>query len=311
MAVSAAFGRDLELCFQRIERIVAQARARGAKLVVFPESTLGGYLYEPHVAGAPLPCSAPPALRRDGEEIARLVRIAGDVVVCAGYTEAAPGGPYTSAVCVNGDGVLGHHRKVHLPPAEVGVFRAGAGFAAFDTPLGRMGMLICYDKTFPESARALALDGAGLIASLAAWPICRVGPASWTRRDRQVAHFNLLDQTRALENQVVWVSANQVGRFGRLRFPGQAKVVDPGGRVLAHTGARAGTALARVEPWAAVARTRERISYLADRQPASYAAAPAFGTPPADVPALAPVPVAADVPALVPVPVAADVAAAG
>ncbi len=276
MAVSARFGRDLRLCMEQIERIVADARDRGAALVVLPESALGGYIYEPHVAGAPLPCAPPPALRRDGEEIAQVARLAGDVIVCVGYTEDAPGGPYSSAVCVNGDGVLGHHRKVHVPPAERGAFNAGAGFAAFDTPIGRIGMLVCYDKTFPEAARQLALDGAGLIASLAAWPVCRVDPAWWMRRDLQVHHFNLLDQARALENQVVWVSSNQVGRFGRLRFPGQAKVVDPRGRVLAKTGGRAGAALARVDAPSVVAAARDRLSYLDDRRPPAYADLPAL-----------------------------------
>jgi predicted amidohydrolase len=273
MAVSARFGRDLALCMEQVERIVVHARERGAALVVLPESALGGYLYEPHVEGAPAPCASPPALRRDGEELARVARLAGDVVVCIGYTEDAPGGPYSSAACVNGDGLLGHHRKVHLPPAERTVFGAGAGFDAFDTPMGRIGMLVCYDKTFPEAARQLALDGAGLIASLSAWPICRVDPASWTRRDVQVRHFNLLDQARALENQVVWVSANQVGRFGRLRFPGHAKVVDPRGRVLATTGGRAGAALARVDIPSVVAAARDRVSYLDDRRPLAYAPA--------------------------------------
>ena len=271
MAVAARFGRDVELCLAQVAKIVAGARERGASLVVLPESALGGYLYEPHVAGAPAPCAPPPALRRDGEELARLARLAGDVVVCAGYTEDAPGGPYSSAVCVSGDGVLGHHRKVHLPPGERGAFGAGSGFAAFDTPIGRIGMLLCYDKTFPEAARQLALDGAGLIASLSAWPVCRVDPATWTRRDLQVRHFNLLDQARALENQVVWVSSNQVGRFGRLRFAGQAKVVDPRGRVLARTGFRAGTALARVDAPGVVAAARGRLSYLDDRRPLAYA----------------------------------------
>jgi predicted amidohydrolase len=272
MAVSARFGRDLEVCIARVEAIVGQARDRGASLVVLPESTLGGYLYEPIVAGAPPPCGPPPALRRDGEELARVARIAGDVVVCIGYTEDAPGGPYASAACINGDGLLGHHRKVHVPPGERATFSAGSGFAAFDTPIGRIGMLVCYDKTFPEAARQLALDGAGLIASLSAWPVCRVDPAVLTRRDVQVRHFNLLDQARALENQVVWVSSNQVGRFGRLRFPGQAKVVDPRGRVLATTGARAGVALAHVDAPGVVAAARDRISYLDDRRPLAYEA---------------------------------------
>jgi N-carbamoylputrescine amidase len=271
MAVSARFGRDLRRCMDDVERIVGQARERGAALVVLPESALGGYLYEPHVAGAPVPCAPPPALRRDGDEIARLARIAGDVIVCVGYTEDAPGGPYSSAVCVSGDGILGHHRKVHLPAGERGTFGAGSEFAAFDTPIGRIGMLVCYDKIFPEAARRLALDGAGLIASLSAWPVCRVDPATWLRRDLQVRHFNLLDQARALENQVVWVSSNQVGRFGRLRFPGQAKVVDPRGRVLAKTGARAAAALARVDAPGVVAAARGRLSYLEDRCPRAYA----------------------------------------
>ncbi|CAN5571868.1 carbon-nitrogen hydrolase family protein [soil metagenome] len=275
MAVSAAFGRDLEACLSKIAGIVGEARERGATLVVLPESALGGYLYEPRIAGAPSPCGAPPALPRDGEMIGRLAQIAGDIVVCAGYTEQAPGGPYSSAVCVSGDGILGHHRKVHVPPAERSAFNAGDGFAAFDTPVGRIGMLICYDKLFPEAARQLALDGAGLIASLAAWPISRVNPASAVRRDRQVRHFNLLDQVRAIENQVVWVSSNQVGRYGRLRFPGQAKVVDPEGRVLARTGARAGTALARIDAPGLVAAARDRMAHLDDRRPAAYAALPA------------------------------------
>ena len=275
MAVSAAFGRDLESCLSKIAGIVGEARERGATLVVLPESALGGYLYEPRIAGAPLPCGTPPALPRDGETIGRLAQIAGDIVVCAGYTEEASGGPYSSAVCVSGDGILGHHRKVHVPPAERSAFNAGDGFAAFDTPVGRIGMLICYDKLFPEAARQLALDGAGLIASLAAWPISRVDPSSAMRRDRQVRHFNLLDQVRALENQVVWVSSNQVGRYGRLRFPGQAKVVDPEGRVLARTGARAGTAVARVDTPGLVAAARGRMSHLDDRRPVAYAAVPA------------------------------------
>ncbi len=270
MAVSAGFGRDLDRCLAQIAGIVGHARERGAALVVLPEAALGGYVYEPQVAGAPAPCGTPPALARDGEIIDRLARIAGDVVVCAGYTEAAPGGPYNSAVCVSGDGILGHHRKVHLPPGERGTYSAGDGFAAFDTPLGRIGMLICYDKLFPEAARELALGGAGLIASLSAWPQCRVHPSSRTRSDRQVRHFNLLDQTRALENQVVWVSSNQVGRFGRLRFPGQAKVVDPDGRVLARTGARAGTAFARIDAPGVVAAFRAELSHLDDRRPGAY-----------------------------------------
>lgn len=271
-AVAAPFVRGIDACVERIEQTIGQARARGATLIVFPETALGGYIYERRPADPVLPAVPPPALPSHSEVFARLSRAAGPAVACIGYTEAAFAGPFSSAVCLSGDGILGHHRKVHLPPGELGVFRPGTEFAAFETPVGRLGMLICYDKVFPEAARTLALDGAEIVACLSAWPVCRVRPARRTPDDRQVRQFNLLDQARALENQVVWVSANHSGRFGRLDFPGQSKVVDPEGRVLATTGDRAGIALARIDPRAAVSAARANLSHLGDRLPAAYAA---------------------------------------
>jgi nitrilase len=267
-AVSGCFPLDIDLSLKRIERTIRDARARGANLIVFPEAALGGY-----------PCEttgvAPAMLTRDSEVFHRLASVAGPAVVCLGYTEAAPGGPFASAICLSADGVLGHHRKVHVPPAERDMIRPGDGFAAFDTPLGRLGMLICYDKVFPEAARGLALDGAEIIASMAAWPVCRLRPAPVVRRDRQVLHFNALDVARAVENQVVWVSANHYGSLGGLRFPGQAKVVDPDGCVLASTGARAGLAIARVDFRAAVRRVRDELFHLGDRVAGAYGMTPA------------------------------------
>ena len=278
-AVAGRFGRDLGVCLHQVERALKRARSRGADLVVFPESALGGYLFETRFPALRPAVGPPPTLDLQGEEIERLVRLAGPTVVCVGYTEAASDGLYSSAVCLSGDGVLGHHRKVHLPPGERGHFSPGEGFSAFDTPVGRMGMLICYDKVFPEAARSLALEDAGIIASLAAWPTSRTEPASWTRRDREVRHFNLLDQARALENQVVWVSSNQSGQLGRLRFPGYAKVVDPDGRVLSSTGSRAGMALARVDAPSAIDAARGKFSHLADRRPLAYEGVLSSGLP--------------------------------
>jgi N-carbamoylputrescine amidase len=269
-AVSAPFGRHLEGCLRHIERIVEQGRRAGAELIVFPEAALGGYLYESPDGRVVETLATPPALPRHAEAFERLARAAGPVLLCVGYTEAAPGGPYSSAVCLSGDGILGHHRKVHIPAGERGIISPGEGFATFDSPIGRIGMLICYDKVFPEAARALALDGAQIVASLAAWPVCRARPSRLVSRDRQVRHFNALDVARAVENQVVWVSANQHGSLGRLRFPGQAKVVDPDGRVLASTGARAGTAMARIDLRTSVQTSRQDFFHLEDRMPSAY-----------------------------------------
>ena len=174
-ALAAPFDRDVDQALTRVEQYAARARELGAQLLVLPESALGGYVREPGPdESAP---DVPGGLRPDGPEIARLIALAGDLVICAGYSELAPEGLYASAICVSGDGVLGHQRKVHLPPAERFAYVAGDGFAAFDTPVGRLGMLLCYDKLFPEAARALALDGAEIVCSLSAWPVDRQRPA--------------------------------------------------------------------------------------------------------------------------------------
>jgi predicted amidohydrolase len=266
-ALAAPFDRDVERALGRIEHHAARARDQGAQLLVLPESALGGYVREP--GPDEMAPDVPGGFASDGPEIARLIALAGDLVICAGYSERAPEGLYASAICVSGDGVLGHQRKVHLPPAERFAYVPGDGFAAFDTPAGRLGMLLCYDKLFPEAARALALDGAEILCSLSAWPVDRLHPARRVRDDKQTRHFDLCDVARAVENQVYVVSANQTGRWGPLRFLGSAKVVDPDGNVLARTGAREGLALAEAA-LGAVGEARMVIDHLADRRPDAY-----------------------------------------
>jgi len=266
-AVAAPFDRDLEAGFQRIAMLIGDAREQGVRLLALPEACLGGYLADLE-GGA----DSPPALRIDGPEIARLAALAGDMVVCAGFCEDAGGRRYNSVVCVNGDGVLGRHRKVHQPLREDSSYAAGDGFVAFDTPVGRLGMLICYDKAFPESARSLALDGAQIVVCVSAWPGSRTNPSADLAEDRWTRRFDLFDRVRALENQVVWLSANQSGSFGSLRFVASAKVVDPGGEVLATTGVSAGMAVAELDVQAALATARRTMAHLRDRRPDAYPA---------------------------------------
>jgi predicted amidohydrolase len=274
-AVAAPFGRDLEADFATVGRLIGEARAAGVRLLALPEACLGGYLA--HLDGqtdGSTPDEGPPALDPDGPEIHRLARMAGDLVVCAGYCEAAGsegGRRYNSAVCVSGDGVLGRHRKVHQPLREDASYAAGDRFAAFDTPAGRLGMMICYDKAFPESARTLALDGAEVVVCVSAWPGARTNPSPDLAQDRWTRRFDLFDRARALENQVVWVSANQSGTFGRLRFVASAKVIDPGGDVLATTGTAAGMAVAELDVPAALEEARRSMGHLRDRRPDAYA----------------------------------------
>jgi predicted amidohydrolase len=266
-AVAGAFGRDLEAGFAEVERLVADARRQGVSLLVLPEAALGGYLAD--LDGA-ADTGLPPALELGGPQIRRLAGIAGDMVVCAGFCESRDGQRYNSAVCLTGDGVLGCYRKVHQPLREDASYAAGSAFPVFDTPVGRLGMLICYDKAFPEAARALSLDGAEIVACLSAWPASRTAQARDLAEDRWTRRFDLFDRARALENQVVWVASNQAGTFGSLRFVCSAKIVGPGGDVLAGTGTEPGVAVAEIDVAAALAAARRSMFHLRDRRPDLY-----------------------------------------
>jgi predicted amidohydrolase len=266
-AAAAHFGRDLEFDLGRIAKIIQDARACGVGLLVLPDAALGGYLAD---LRHPDPQALPPALKPDDPLLERVAALAGEMVVCLGYCEADGDDRYNAAVCVSGDGVLGRHRKVHLPAGETVAYRPGGGFAAFDTPVGRVGMLIDYDKTFPESARSLALDGAQILACLSAWPASITNQAPKMAQDRQSRLFDLYDCARAAENQVVLVSANQTGAMGGLRFLGQSKVVGPAGNILARTWAKAGLAVAELDVVAEVALARRVLRHLDERRPETY-----------------------------------------
>lgn len=263
---SAPFDRDLEGDLDRIAALIASARDAGVNLLALPEAALGGYLSDLRGSAPP-----PPAFAQDGPEIARLAALAGEMVVCVGYCEQAPDGAlYNSVVCVNGDGVLGNHRKVHQPLREDAHYAAGTGFRAFDTPLGRIGMMICYDKAFPESARSLALDGAQIVVCVSAWPGSRTNAPADLEDDRWKHRFDIFDTARALENQVVWMSANQTGNFGSLRFVASSKIVGPGGEVLAGTGVGEGLAVATLDVAQTLEQARRSMGHLRDRRPAAY-----------------------------------------
>jgi predicted amidohydrolase len=271
-AAAAHFGRDLEFDLARIGKLIDDARRAGAGLLVLPDAALGGYLTD---LRHPDPEALPPALAPDDPMLKRVAALAADMVVCVGFCETDGSARYNAAACLTGDGILGGHRKVHLPAGETAAYSTGSSFDAFDTPAGRIGMLIDYDKTFPESARSLALDGAEIIACLSAWPASITDRAARVTQDRQARLFDLYDCARAAENQVVVASSNQTGAVGGMRFLGQAKVVGPGGNILARTWSKAGLAVAELDVAAEIERARRVLRHLSERRPATYRSAEA------------------------------------
>ncbi len=266
-AAGAPFVRDMETCLNTIEGLIGDARDRGVDLLVLPEAALGGYVETLHGETEP-----PPALDADGPELRHVMQLAGDMVVCVGFCEdGGDGVRYNTAACVSGEAIHAIHRKVHLPLDENRLTSTGDRLDAFDTPVGRLGMLICYDKAFPEASRSLALDGAQVLCFLSAWPCSASNPAPRLEDDRQFRRSELWDRARAAENSLIVASANQTGEFGTLRFVGSARVVGPGGDALAETGVEGGLAITEpIDLELTLERARRALSPIRDLRPDLY-----------------------------------------
>lgn len=147
--------------------------------------------------------------------------------IIAGIPEKADNKFYNSAIFTGPDGFIGFYRKTHLFYEEKNFFTPGdTGFKVWDTDIGNVGIMICFDWFFPESMRTLALQGAELIAhpSNLVMPYC---PDAMP--------------IRCLENRVYAVTANRIGieerKFKKeLKFIGQSMIVSPEGTVCAKAG---------------------------------------------------------------------------
>ncbi len=169
---------------------------------------------------------------------------------------------YNSASLIGPQGLIGLYRKVHLFDRETLFFKPGnLGYPVFDLPFGRVGMMICFDWIYPESARTLALRGSQLIIhpSNLVLPYCP---------DAMI--------TRCLENRVFAATADRVGRENRgsfdLRFIGTSEIVSPRGEVLARLGtSEPGIATVSVDLHAAdQKKINKHNDLLADRKPEQY-----------------------------------------
>jgi predicted amidohydrolase len=130
---------------------------------------------------------------------------------------------YNSCVLVGPMGLIGSYRKIHLPFLGVDRFTTPGDrpFRVWDIDGLRLGLNICYDGSFPESARTMALDGADLIALPTNWP-----PGSECASQHMIA-------TRAMENTIYYAAVNRVGVERGFAFIGGSRICDPTGNTLA------------------------------------------------------------------------------
>src|SRR5262245_55562565 len=207
---------------EKIITTIRTAAEREAQLVIFPECALTGYAYNS------LDEAITFAEQVDGRSAQAIVEACRQTKAYAivGFIESEGGKFYNAAMVAGPDGVIGSYRKVHLPYIGVDRFLTPGDrpFQVFDLPIGKVGVNICYDISFPEPARVLKLMGAELIALITNWPT-----AAW-RSPQFVAN------TRALENHIFYAAADRVGRERGWDFIGRSKVIDCNGDTLTEAG---------------------------------------------------------------------------
>ena len=196
-----------EQALKRIESYVRRAAALGAKIVVTPETCLDGYVcHQPGLTREKL-CTL--AEYADGQRMDRLRRVARelDLYLCVGFSELENDQLYNSAILIGPDGkTVGKYRKTH---GVEQFYQVGDALPVFETRYGKVGIMICYDRQLPETARTLAAQGAELILI--------PSNGMWGRMN------NAMLRTRAYENGVFLVFAH----------PRDGLVIDPGGRIIA------------------------------------------------------------------------------
>lgn len=249
---------------------VTDSVAAGARVVVLPELALTGYMFASDDEARTVAITpAHPVFGRWAEAVQGV-----DGVVVGGFVELGGDGRlYNSAAVVGGSGVLSVYRKTHLWDAETRVFTPGAGEPpVVDTPVGKLGVLICYDLEFPELPRSLALRGAELIVAPTNWPRETV-PAGERVPEVTVA------MASAYSSHVAIACCDRTGTERGQSWNGASCIVDRHGWVVATTDA-AGVATADLDlALSRDKRLRDGVDVFADRRPELYRAVTATCPP--------------------------------
>ena len=207
--------RNLEKCLDNI-RIASKA---GAKLVVFPECALTGYCFASRDEALTMAETVPGWSTRTASALCREL----EIYVVIGLLEKARDKLYNTAAFLGPEGLIGKYRKTHLPYLGADRFtdHGNKPYQTYTTPVGNIGLNICFDLRFPEPSRVMALKGAEVIVLPTNWP---------EGAENSPEHYV---NTRASENRVNYVAVNRVGSERGFRFIGCSKIVDLDGKTLA------------------------------------------------------------------------------
>ncbi|MDH5449760.1 MAG: carbon-nitrogen hydrolase family protein [Candidatus Bathyarchaeota archaeon] len=212
---------DKKRNLNHMKKQIKQAKENGANLIVFPELALTGYTLRDTVYESAEPIPGPSTnLLTEVAKKENIHMIFGMVE----KSQKANAVLYNTAVLLSPKGLVGKYQKMHLPTHSVfeekRYFRLGYELPVFETNVGKLGIIICYDVFFPETVRLLRLKGAQLIICISASPAVRS------------KFFEALIVARAIENTVFLAYVNLVGIEDGLQFWGGSRLIAPNGSVI-------------------------------------------------------------------------------
>jgi predicted amidohydrolase len=207
---------------RNLDKIVAETRNasnNSADLIVFPECALTGYMFSSRQEALPFMETIPGP---STDKLAALCHELG-VHVVIGLLEIDKNKCFNAAVLIGPKGLIGSYRKNHLPFLGVDRYldNGDRPFEVYKTAIGNIGLHICYDGHFPESARVMTLLGADIL----------VLPTNWPEGRKKVPEFVI--RTRAYENKVHFVAVDRVGKERDGSFIGNSLIVNALGDTLA------------------------------------------------------------------------------
>ncbi len=244
--------------------LLRRAAEQGAQVTCLQELSTGPYFCQEedkrwYDLAEPVP---------DGPTIQRMQGVAretGMVLIVPVYESDGPGFLYNTAAVIDSDGsYLGKYRKTHIPHSdnflEKYYFRPGnLGYPIFETSVGKIGAYICYDRHFPEGARALGLAGAEMVFI----------PSATAGFSRPL--WDVEQRFHAIANGYFVGTINRVGTALKpdVQFYGHSYFCDPMGGVLAEAGEEEEIVVADLD-LDQVAEVRANLPFYRDRRPDMY-----------------------------------------
>lgn len=241
-------------------------------LIVFPELMVTGY------EGTPEQFQEMAETVPEGESIKVIGEYAAkyNVHIVYGFAERDAVHTdclYNSVVLIDDHGkALGTYRKVHPFASEITWCRPGCDIPVFDTEIGKLGIMICWDTAFPEVARTLALKGAELLIVSTNWEDPYEEEWDPSKINKHEEDWDLMTRARAFDNTLYLVAANRIGDDGKvLSFFGRSKIIGPTGRVIAALDERKeGIISAELDLDKTMEERVKYYTFFKDRKPSAY-----------------------------------------